>query len=89
MGQCAPHIKGKAEQRKVAILRAINELALQQSVSVDSSMVMEIERSGMMAKSKSKSEAFLSADGVVVHAHIEEVWIDPKDETLYVWMIKD
>lgn len=89
VGQCGTHYNGKSMQRKVAITRAIEELAMQGDVTVESEMSISTEVSGSQVHNRSKSKTYVSAQGVPVHAFIEEVWFDTKNEVLYVWMIRD
>lgn len=89
VGECGVHYKGKAMQRKLAISRAIEELAMQGDITVDSEMSLSTEVSGRHVKNISKSKTFVSAKGVKVHAYIEEMYFDKKSEILYVWMIKN
>ncbi len=89
VGQCGVHYKGKAMQRRLATSRAIEELAMQGDITVDSEMSVSTEVSGQHVKNRSKSKTFVSAKGVPVHAYIEEMYFDKKSETLYVWMIRD
>ncbi|MGB5964284.1 MAG: hypothetical protein WBF77_03400 [Sulfurimonadaceae bacterium] len=89
VGQCGTHYDGRSMQRKVAITRAIDELAMQGDVTVDSEIYVSTEVLGSQVKNRSKSKTYVSAKGVPVHAFIEEMWFDKKSEVLYVWMIKD
>ncbi len=89
VGQCGTHYDGRSMQRKVAITRAIDELAMQGDVTVDSEISVSTEVLGSQVKNRSKSKTYVSAKGVPVHAFIEEMWFDKKSEILYVWMIKD
>ena len=89
VGQCGTHYNGKSMQRKVAITRAIEELAMQGDITVASEMSVSTEVSGNQVHNRSKSKTYVSAQGVPVRAFIEEVWFDEKSEVLYVWMIRD
>ena len=89
VGQCGTHFNGKSMQRKVAITRAIEELAMQGDVTVDSEMSVSTEVSGRHVSNKSRSKTYVSAKGVSVNAYIEEIYYDKKSEILYVWMIKN
>jgi len=88
VGQCGTHYDGKSMQRKVAITRAIDELAMQGDVTVDTEMSVSTEVLGHQVKNRSKSKTYVSAKGVSVHAFIEEMYFDKKSEILYVWMIR-
>jgi len=89
VGQCGTHFNGKSMQRKVAITRAIEELAMQGDVTVDSEMSISTEVSGQHVNNRSKSKTYISANGVSVNAYIEEIYYDKKSTILYVWMIKN
>jgi len=89
VGQCGTHYDGASMQRKVAIARAIDELAMQGNVTVDSEMSVSTEVSGSHVRNRSKSKTYVSAKGVSVHAFIEEIYYDQKREILYVWMVRD
>ena len=89
VGSAQIHFKGVAEQRRLAISRALDELAQQQGVEVSSQIARQDARNGMFVSSKSKIYSFQKNSGEVVHAHIEAVWKNPRTGELFIWMVKE
>ena len=89
IGTAHIHFRGDAEQRKLAISRALDELAQQQNTVVSSQIVRKESRNGMMTSSNAEIYSFQKSSGETVRAHIEAVWKDPRNGELFVWMIKD
>jgi len=88
VGQCGRHYDGASMQRKVAIARAIDELAMQGEVIVHSEIYVATDVHGAHASHTSKSKTYIAANGVSVKAYIKEIYFDEKKETLYVWLIR-
>ena len=89
VGQSGPHFKGKAEQRKLAISRAIDELAMQDTVTVDTSSIVHKRGNELSSSTNVETKSYISGTGIPVKAQIKAVWRDESDDTLYVWMIKE
>jgi hypothetical protein len=88
VGQSGPHFKGKAEQRKLAISRAIDELAMQDTVTVDTSIAVHKRGNELSSSTNVETKSYISGSGIPVKAQIKAIWRDEADDTLYVWMIK-
>lgn len=88
VGSAYRHPKGLPHQRKIAITRALDELALQQGVKVSLSMSKSEQvindRASMAVAIDSEYTASSS-----VTAHIEQVWQDPYSQELFVWLLLD
>lgn len=89
VGSAKIHFDGSAAQRKLAISRALDELAQQQGVVVTSQVLRQDSREGELTSSKADIYSFQKNSGETVHAHIEAVWQDPETEELFIWMIKE
>ena len=89
VGSSRPHFQGVAYQRKLAISRALDELALQKGVEID--LVAKREETAKDDNVHSKSD--IRTEQVVknshVTAHIEATFTDPKTNELFVWMVLD
>lgn len=77
-------------QRKFAIERALDELAMQQGVKVQLSMTKEEHvANNHAATSMDSKSTYNTTSGKAITAHIEAVWQDPLTGELYVWLVLD
>ncbi len=89
VGSAHIHYKGKTAQRKLAISRAIDELSMQQGVDVSTYTTRHDKKLGSRYSAKSDIYSFQTSNNKTVHAHIKEVWSDPKTDELFIWMVAD
>ena len=89
VGSAHIHFKGKNAQRKLAISRAIDELSVQQGVDVSTYTTRHDQKLGASYSAKSDIYSFQTSNNKTVHAHIKEVWSDPKTDELFIWMVAD
>jgi hypothetical protein len=89
VGSAHIHYHGKSAQRKLAISRALDELALQQGVKVVTQTVRHDQKSGANVSAKSDIYSYQTSDNKTVHAHIKEIWSDPRTDELFIWMVVD
>jgi hypothetical protein len=87
VGSSAPHFKGSAYQRSLAVSRALDELAMQMGVQVNVVAKREETSNGENVNSKSDIQTEQTVKNSDVTAHIEATYIDPKTNELFVWMI--
>ena len=91
IGAAYRHHKGFTYQRKLAISRALDELALQQGVKVSLNMRKEEQ----MRNDKVKSNLDVSSiyttnsNSNTITAHIEETWQDKSTQEFFVWLVID
>ncbi len=77
-------------QRKFAIQRALDELAMQQGVKVSLSMTKEEHVANEQASTSMESKStYRTTNEKTISAHIEAVWQDPLTNELYVWLVLD
>lgn len=77
-----------SSQRKLAITRALDELSLQQGVTVELQMHKEEVVSNSRASINVQAKSSYTANNTV-SANIQEVWIDRTSGEVYVWMVLD
>jgi len=77
-----------SSQRKLAIQRALDELALQTKVEVVLNMSKEEQVTNNSSYVNTKDNSTYRAKGKI-SAHIEDVWMDKSTHELYVWMVLD
>ena len=90
VGYCAAHVDGISGQRELASKRALEEIARQKSVSVDSVMVVSSSASNQTKYNDTKVNSvstFKSNNNV--QAYIKEIWIHPVTKVMYVYMIAE
>jgi hypothetical protein len=87
VGSSAPHFKGPAYQRSLAISRALDELAMEMGVQVSVDLQREEKANGYSVKSKSDIKTKQAVNNSNVTAHIEATFINPQTNELYVWMV--
>ena len=88
VGICDTHMKGDAAQEQVAMDRALEKLAKQQGVQVQSESVSLQKESNLSYVSGHKSTANIKANNTV-KAKIKASWRDPRNNRYYVWMVMD
>ncbi len=88
VGIAGVHFKGKPAQRMLAISRALDEIARQKGVKVDTQVNTEATVSGGSANTKLQVYSKQYSNGVVVTATLVEFWEDVETEELYVWMVE-
>ncbi len=77
-------------QRKLAIQRALDELAMQQGVKVELSMQKEeYVRNESVSTSMDSTSSYKTTGSDAITAHIEDVWEDLLTNELYVWLVLD
>ena len=89
IGSAMPHFKGKTAQRKLAISRALDELAQQSGVQVQSSIIRNEKRSGKQTQSSAEVFTIQNSANETIHAHIEKTWTNPRTKEVYVWLVAD
>lgn len=87
VGSSGPHFKGPAYQRKLAISRALDELALQQGVEIDLVAKREENLVNDNFRSSTDIQTEQKVQNAHVTAHIKATYTDPKTKVLYVWMV--
>lgn len=87
VGSSGPHFKGPAYQRKLAISRALDELAMQKGVEIDLVAKREEISSDDNVHTTSDVQTEQRVKNTNVTAHIEATYIDPKTKELFVWMV--
>ncbi len=79
-----------SSQRKLAIERALDELALQLGVRVELSMTKEEHlRNNTASTSVDEKSSYKTTSSSAITAHIEDVWQDPLTGELYIWLVRD
>ena len=77
-------------QRKLAIQRALDELAIQQGVKVKLSMTKrEREKNGNFSTSSDIQSMYETTNNSAITAHIEDIWEDKVTGDLYIWLVLD
>ncbi|WP_139163896.1 hypothetical protein [Desulfoluna spongiiphila] len=89
VGSCRPHINGFSAQRKVAIRRGLDEIAMQKGMTI--SNVALVGTSGTRAGTTTSMESwsFQTVDNQKVTAVVKASWRDPVTEELFVWVISN
>jgi uncharacterized protein YcfL len=89
VGSAMPHFKGKTAQRRLAISRAIDELAQQSGVQVQSTILRKESREGSQIQASAEVYTIQNSENKTIHAHIEAVWTHPRTEEIYVWLLEN
>lgn len=86
VGISRTHINGLPYQRALAISRAIDEIAKQQGVTVDSELASIISGSQNGAISRLSTFSVQTTTGEKVEAEIMDTFMDNKSSELYILM---
>ncbi|MDD5771901.1 MAG: hypothetical protein PHX78_00375 [bacterium] len=87
VGTSGIHIKSENEQRKLAIERALDDIARQLGVKVNSYLVTATTGTQNDAKTYMGTYSVQTSDSKSVKANIEEIWKDEKSGEIHVWMV--
>lgn len=88
VGTAYRHHKGLSFQRRLAITRALDEMALQQGVKVTLSMTKKENITNQNVSSKMDVDSTYKANSTL-KAHIEEVWQDKNTQEYFIWLVLD
>lgn len=77
-----------SSQRKLAITRALDELSLQQGVSVSLNVTKKDSLKYGKSTTNLNSQSAYNSNNKIT-AHIEKVWKDKSTNELYIWMVLD
>lgn len=89
VGSSKPQFKGNAVQRRVAVSRALDELAQQSGVNVGNIIMRKERVSALGANISTEVQSRQSTADITVNAHIEETWTDPRTKELHIWLVAD
>lgn len=89
VGVSGIHVDGKTGQKSLATQRALEEIARQMGVKVDSYASLRTSTTDNSATVSGESSSFFTVDGKEVKAMIKEEWEDPYTHELYVWMVTE
>ena len=86
VGSCGSHMDGNSEQEKVAMDRAITQLAKEKKANVTAHSVGTEKESGIgyTSTNSNKTEVTTNAQ---VSSTIKAKWRDPRTNIFYIWMI--
>jgi len=83
------HYKGFIYQRKLAISRALDELALQKGVMVSLSMQKSEQVKNNKSSSNLETQSAYETSEAKLTAHIKDTWQDNVSKTLFIWLVLD
>ena len=89
MGFSLPHIKGFAYQQATAIARAIDQIAMQKGVKVNTSLEHFLSGTKNFTSSGLSTYSVQTTDNQCIKAIVKDTWLDPQSKTLYVWMFSE
>lgn len=89
VGSAMPHFNGKTAQRRLAISRAIDELAQQSGVRVQSTILRKESREGSLTQASAEVYTIQNSENKTIQAHIEAVWTHPRTQEIYVWLLEN
>lgn len=89
VGYCPAHVKGISGQRELAVTRAVEDIARQKGVSVESSVVVisnasnksKVPVTNINSNSTHKTKNY-------INAYIKEIWVHPVTKEMYVYMLE-
>lgn len=84
LGQAASHINGRAEQRKLAHTRALDELSRQMGVQVTTQTDFNQTMTDLNTRSQIQTQSSHRVQGAQVNALIKAEWLDPSSGVFYI-----
>ncbi len=89
IGMANIHHKGVSYQRRLAISRALDELALQKGVLVSLKMNKEERVKNSKLSTNMETQSSYETNNAKLTAHIEDTWQDKSSKLFYVWLVLD
>lgn len=90
VGYCAAHIHGITGQKELATQRALEDIARQKGVLVNSVMLVTSKSSNQTKLPDTTTENISSYQTKQnIKAYIKEVWVNPVTKEMYVYMIAE
>ena len=86
VGSCGSHMSGNAAQEKVALDRALTELAKQKLANISSQSVSTQKESGIGYSSTNTNNTNVGTNAQV-SSTIKAKWRDPKTNIFYIWVV--
>jgi PBP1b-binding outer membrane lipoprotein LpoB len=86
VGFSGVHYKGKSEQKKLAISRAIDEIAMQKKTIVSNQTIRESSKGKLQT---SKTQSLQSTNNISLSTKIVEEYYDVKNNKLYVLVVEE
>ena len=86
VGCSLPHFNGKEAQKKLAISRAIDQVAAQKRVKVQNVKLMKKSVNGINRSSSMDSSSLQSVDGVLISTKIKAIFTKKNGE-ICAWVI--
>ena len=83
------HIKGISSQRKLAISRGVDNIAIQLGVKVSTVQKISSQKKNNTASTSFSSYSVQTVSGKSFSVTVKEFWEDTKTGELYVWITKD
>lgn len=89
VGYCPAHVKGIAGQRELAVTRAVEDIARQKGVDIESSVVIisnssnksKVAVTNINSNSNHKTKNH-------INAYIKEIWVHPVTKEMYIYMLE-
>lgn len=90
VGYCAAHINGYTGQKELASKRALEDIARQKGVLVNSILLVTSKSSNNTKLSDTTSKNVSSYQTQQnIKAYIKEIWVHPVSKEMYVYMIAE
>ena len=87
LGIALRHLGGKSAQRKLAISRALDEIASQLGTTVSNQTIRRENINNGTKNSTMQIYSFQTTNGKIVKAKIEHTCYDSRSGELYIWMV--
>lgn len=84
VGSSLPHIKGKSFQRSTATMRALEQIAVQKRVRIDSELKLTTVGDSNYSKSKINLYSVHTIEGINISGLIRGLWFDKVNGELFV-----
>ena len=89
VGVSGIHVDGKTGQKTLAMQRALEEIARQMGVKVQSFSSLKSVSDSSGSAVSGESSSFFTVEGNEVKARIKAMWEDSYTGELYIWMVTE
>ncbi|MCX8083680.1 MAG: hypothetical protein N3C60_02030 [Calditerrivibrio sp.] len=89
VGSALPHVSGKPYQRALAVSRGIEGIARQKNVKVNVEVESFMSGTSQSASTSMNVYSVQTTDGATVRAKIDKIWMNPKNDEIFILMCEE
>jgi|Wag4MinimDraft_13_1082653.scaffolds.fasta_scaffold00280_8 hypothetical protein len=89
VGSSKRHIRGIAYQRALAVSRALEGIARQKNITINTQIEHYMSGTSYSAQSSLNSYSVQTTEGEQINAKIKKTWLNPETKEIFILMCED